>query len=523
MADLIERFRSLDQIDSPDLWGDAAHRSPTVPSPPPHRSRERFVAAVVALTLAIAAIAFAFRALGGPPVGQPASEPSPSLAPETQGLITFTLDSASGQGTLTYGDSTRTYRATGFCADPDCRSATYDPIPPDSIKIPTEVSVGFAGDMEPVAFRVTSNSHQPSDFERTIDLAGDPSLHLPTGYFLFDITARAADGRYTHLYFGVVVADGAVGAPEPAAHVTSIHLAEPSSLASIVYGEGSAWVSLREGPSFNRYSIVRLDGGTGQQIAKIPVDTVPSWEVGGGGLVFANGSTWVAGRTYDRATQKDGGEIIQIDPQTNTVVHTITLPAPVADLAVDANGLWVLTSQGRTPTLERIDPASGDVAVSISLEGDVGRSVVSVDGTIFALVRTGAPTYGDIVYQVDPATNAVSERYTTKLSYNAVAETGGRMWMALGDGLFWIDPAAGQGRAVPDVSNTGDVVAAGAGGVWVLGPKYGRAPSRYDIASGTLGPPVDTGHHAPVAMAVAPGALWAANDDGTVTLIELSA
>jgi Tol biopolymer transport system component len=303
----------------------------------------------------------------------------------------------------------------------------------------------------------------------------------------------------------------------------TIPLGRPSSLSSIAYGDGSAWVALREGDSFNQYSIVRLDGGTGQEIAKIPVDTVPDWEVGGGGLVFANGSIWVAGRTYDRETQRDGGEIIQIDPQTNTVVHTITLPAPVADLAVDANGLWVLTSQGRTPTLERIDPVNGDVAASISLEGDVGRSVVSVDGTIFALVRTGAPTYGDIVYQVNPATSAVSERYTTKLSYNAVAETGGWMWMALGDGLFWIDPAAGQGRAVPDVSNTGDVVAAGDGGVWVLGPKDGRAPSRYDIASGTLGPPVDTGRHAPVAMAVATGALWAANDDGTVTLIELSA
>ncbi|MDP9243112.1 MAG: hypothetical protein M3O84_08065 [Actinomycetota bacterium] len=301
----------------------------------------------------------------------------------------------------------------------------------------------------------------------------------------------------------------------------TIPLGRPSSLSSIAYGDGSAWVALREDDSFNQYSVVRLDGGTGQESAKIPVDTVPDWEVGGGGLVFADGSLWVGGRTYDRATQQDGGEVIQIDSQTNSVVHTISLPAPVADLAFDANGLWVLTSRGGTPTLERIDPVSGDVAASITLEGDVGRSVVSVGGTIFALVRTGAPTYGDIVDQVDPATNAVSERYVTKESYNAVAETGGRMWMALGGGLLWLDPAAGQGRAVPEVSNTGDVVAAGDGGVWVLGPKYGRALSRYDIASGTLGPPVDTGHHAPVAMAVAPGALWAANDDGTVTLITL--
>src|SRR5205085_938835 len=198
------------------------------------------------------------------------------------------------------------------------------------------------------------------------------------------------------------------------------------------------------------------------------------------------------------------------------------LPAPVDDLAIDASGLWVLTSQGRAPTLERIDTTSGEVATSITLQGDVGRSIVPVGGAIFALVRTGAPTYGDIVYQVDPSTSQVSERYTTKESYNAVAGTDGRIWMAVGDDLFWIDPAGGQGSGIPGVSNTGDVVAAGDGGVWVLGPSHGRAPSRYDIGSGTLGPPVDTNHHAPVAMAVAPGELWAANDDGTVSLIRIS-
>jgi hypothetical protein len=175
-----------------------------------------------------------------------------------------------------------------------------------------------------------------------------------------------------------------------------------------------------------------------------------------------------------------------------------------------------------TPTLERIDPVSGDVAVSIRLDGDVGRSILSVDGAIFVLVRTGAPTLGDIGDQVDPSTQQVAERFTTKGSYNAIAETDGRVWIALGDGLLWMDPASGQGRVVPESFNTGDVVAAGDGGVWVLGPSHGRAPSRYDIASGTLGPSVDVDHHAPISMAVAPGALWAANDDGTVSLITLS-
>jgi hypothetical protein len=302
----------------------------------------------------------------------------------------------------------------------------------------------------------------------------------------------------------------------------TVSLGRPASLSSIAYGDGSAWVALREGDSFNQYSIVRLDGETGQQIAKVPVESVPDWEVGGGGLVFGDGSLWVAGRTYDRETQREGGVVIQIDPRSNSVVHTIPFPAPVDDLVFHENGLWILTSEGRTPTLERIDQVSGDVAASIALEGDVGRSIVSAGGTILALVRTGSPIYGDIVYEVDPSTNEVAERYTTKGSYNAIAETNGRVWIAVGDGLLWIDPAAGQGRVLPESFNTGDVVAAGDGGVWILGPSHGRAPSRYDMASGTLGPSVDVDHHAPISMTVAPGALWAANDDGTVSLITLN-
>jgi hypothetical protein len=518
MADLKDRFRSLDLIDPPDLWRDATRRSPRTQLPPGRRPRERLVAATVALTIAIAGVVFAFLAFGGPRRDQPASEPSPTPAATSGETITIALDSGSGEGTLSVGDARRSYQPTGYCAELDCRRATYDPIPAEYVRIPSEFSLGFEGDLQPVGFRITSQSHLPSNFERTVDPAGDLAVHLPEGAFLFDITAQTPDGRYTHFYFGVTSIDPR---SQVDAEVQVIDLGRPSSLSAIAYGEGSVWVTLREGDSFDEYSIVRLDAGTGGQISRIPVDTVPSWEVGGGGLVVANGSVWVAGRTFDRETQREGGEITQIDARSNAVVNTFALPAPVADLALDASGLWFLTSQDRDPVLERIDGQSGDLAASINLEGDVGRSVLSLDGTIFAVVRTGAPTYGDIVYQVDPATNAVSERFVTKESYNAIAETAGRMWMAAGDGLVWIDADAGQGRVATDTFNTGDVVAAGHGGVWVLSPKHGRAPSRYDIGSGTLGGTIDTGRHSPISLAAAPDGVWAANDDGTVTHVEI--
>jgi len=61
MDDLIERFRGLDEVESPDVWGDATSRKPR-PSRAPAGGR-RILIAVFALGLAVAAVGFAFVAL----------------------------------------------------------------------------------------------------------------------------------------------------------------------------------------------------------------------------------------------------------------------------------------------------------------------------------------------------------------------------------------------------------------------------------------------------------------------------
>src|SRR5437867_3468601 len=83
MADLDERFRSLDRVAAPDLWEDARTRTPRPQGPSP---RGRLVAAGLALLVGgagIAAAAISF--LGG------STPPNPVGTAVTNGRIAYVL------------------------------------------------------------------------------------------------------------------------------------------------------------------------------------------------------------------------------------------------------------------------------------------------------------------------------------------------------------------------------------------------------------------------------------------------
>src|SRR5437870_3873234 len=89
MPDLIERFRSLDQIDSPDLWREAAGR-PARPFPPTRSPRERAIAMFVAFAVAAAAIAYAVSVLSRGTPARPADQPTPEpIQPYANGALYF--------------------------------------------------------------------------------------------------------------------------------------------------------------------------------------------------------------------------------------------------------------------------------------------------------------------------------------------------------------------------------------------------------------------------------------------------
>src|SRR5439155_25953630 len=63
---------------------------------------------------------------------------------------------------------------------------------------------------------------------------------------------------------------------------------------SVAYGVGGVWVSI-DPPNASDRAILRIDPQSDRVLATIATPVVAGWDVGGGGLVVAQGSVWVAG------------------------------------------------------------------------------------------------------------------------------------------------------------------------------------------------------------------------------------
>jgi Tol biopolymer transport system component len=105
---------------------------------------------------------------------------------------------------------------------------------------------------------------------------------------------------------------------------------------SVVYGEGSVWVAASNSDGTPSGRIIRIDPETHEVQAEIPVEVIPTWEVGGGAMVVSEGSLWVTGAIEGAGV--DGisdAAVIRIDASTNGVAQTFTLGGEVgADLDV---------------------------------------------------------------------------------------------------------------------------------------------------------------------------------------------
>ncbi|MEX0832386.1 MAG: hypothetical protein WD276_00715 [Actinomycetota bacterium] len=280
------------------------------------------------------------------------------------------------------------------------------------------------------------------------------------------------------------------------------------------YGMGSVWVSLS---AEHGGSVLRIDPRTTEVREKIAVPVAPDWEVGGGGLVVTLGSVWVGGRGPG-----DEGTIARIDGRTNRVADTFTLhEGAVADLAVNEQGIWALLSGSAEETqVVRIDPASGEKVGRIPLVGGEGRFIVSAQDSILAAIRKGPG--GGTLMRIDPATNRVDGTFDLG-TYPSLAYGEGEAWVVTGDGLVRIESSTGRpAGATADVFSTGDALAVGSDGVWILNPRKNRAVSRVNPADGEIDLSVRPVKDAtPIAIAVAPGSVWVVNYENSLTRIDL--
>ncbi len=210
-------------------------------------------------------------------------------------------------------------------------------------------------------------------------------------------------------------------------------------------GFGALWVSVCGKPR-----VLRVDLGTGRVLATVPVSAGLADE---GSLALTSDAVWGLTRT---------GQLVRIDPRTNTVVGHVPAPSgasalrggygsiwvtgsagvtrldaatgkvvariptpfPVGFLAVGEGGVWALSSDGK---VARINPANNHLGAQILVDQVPldGGDIAIGGGSVWARVS------GSLVAQIDPHTNTVVRRYGPASGSGSVGANGRTVWISI--------------------------------------------------------------------------------------------
>jgi TolB protein len=332
-------------------------------------------------------------------------------------------------------------------------------------------------------------------------------------------------------------------APEPPSTAEVVETFEVGEVvSSVVYGEGSVWVAVSNDDGSFGGTIVRIDPQTHEVQAEIQADVIPTWEVGGGAMVFEGGDLWLAGNLEAPGAFDDPGggadaAVIRVDTSTNEVVQTIPVGgAGGADLTFLDGELWVLVSGDETVDhameVVRVDPQTGDVSARFALDANWAHTLVAAEGRLVTVAGgEDAVNVDGRVIEIDPATGATTEVEIPSRFFTPMPVLWrGQVWISTDPGFVRFDPL---GEVFPEPPVTlaprfGDCcgfVEADDRGIWFLSPDLedagGRVLNVFDPATGEATALVELDEGSPVAMAVAPDAVWILNYEGTLTHVDL--
>jgi hypothetical protein len=228
--------------------------------------------------------------------------------------------------------------------------------------------------------------------------------------------------------------------------------------------------------------------------------------------------------------------VIRIDASTNRVVQTFNLGGRHgADLTFLDGELWVLLfgdeSVNDAIEVVRIDPATGDVPASFELDANWAHTLVTADGVLVTAVGgDDAVNVEGRVIEIDPAAAAVSGIDVPSHSFTPMPVLWrGQVWISTDPGFVRFDPLI-EGFPTPPATlppRFGDCcgfLEADDRGIWFLSPDLegaGRVLNVFDPATGQAADLVALDEGTPVAMAVAPDAVWILNYEGTLTHVDL--
>ena len=224
---------------------------------------------------------------------------------------------------------------------------------------------------------------------------------------------------------------------------------------SIAVGEGSLWVGANARDATGQSAsgwLLRIDPGSGKQVAAIPIGVAPSVAVGAGAVWVT--SLWVTSLGDDPRTVKN--TLARIDPSSNRVVASIPVVCPCS-VAADETAVWV----AGPGYVMRIDPATNRKVAEVDLPPEDNMPEVAMGAGAVWVAYYGLPLGGfgrlmGRLARIDPATNTIV----------ADIPTGGAIGLAVGADSVWI--TTGQSLARVDARTNAvvsEVTLSNAGGV----------------------------------------------------------
>jgi virginiamycin B lyase len=192
-----------------------------------------------------------------------------------------------------------------------------------------------------------------------------------------------------------------------------VRLSIPSSLdgeGSVGAGEGAVWL-VTQGSDCDRCRVARVNPRTMKTTGHVTVKD------GAATVRTGEGSVWV-GNPSENVVQ-------QIDPAAMKVTRTIKTGDTPRFLDVGEGLVWILNQGDGTVT--RIDPATGATAsVDAGVSGEGGDLTVGA-GSVWA---RGSDK---LLTRIDPAQDAVSERFGPTSGSGAVIVNDGAVWVSAHD------------------------------------------------------------------------------------------
>lgn len=234
----------------------------------------------------------------------------------------------------------------------------------------------------------------------------------------------------------------------------------------IVVGEGAVWAATGFPEPAGR--VVRIDPATNAVVATISLPATGfTWMAAG------FGSVWVAiAEGGPQPSASDRLVVVRLDPHTNTIAATIRLgiaPERPAPLAVGEGAVWATNFAQSSVT--RIDPATNAVTATIPTTSEPSRSdrgrpsgIAVAAGAVWVMNHRESS-----LLRIDPHTNQIVGAASTPDGRVAAGE--GSVWVASAgaDEVARIDPATGGVVATIRGCNGTGALAVGGGSVWVTG------------------------------------------------------